>query len=499
VSAAPPNHWLRLLPSALIERRPGLALILARMAVFSMDMADFKARLEQIDVLLARPEAAGAPPPWPSFQADLTVLRGILAYWQGRPADTIRLMRAALAQGPTKALAVQALLQLGLSYVASGSYAEGAALLEGDLPEARALLGERYALYQHSCLANMHQLAGEIAAQAQAGRRLYDELAARPPADLWVGYAASSLGLAAYERNDLAVARVHFGALVGRKYRVSYPGYMTGLTGIALIAVAEGDLAEAEDYAARAVAFAQEVGGVFLTHQALGCVARVALARGDHDAALAAVAGVGRDIHLGFSLALETPRLTHVQALAAGGGEQRLAEAEGLLAGCLAEIAPLHHTRLLVRALATRALLRQAQGRDADAAADLEQAVALGGPRGFVRTFADLGPPIQPLLWCLPTRGLPVAYVERLLGTLSAGSAAERPAARPAPALLTRREAEILTLLAERWSDKEIAEQLVIAPNTVRKHTSTIYEKLGVGTRREAVDTARDLGLLPPA
>lgn len=67
------------------------------------------------------------------------------------------------------------------------------------------------------------------------------------------------------------------------------------------------------------------------------------------------------------------------------------------------------------------------------------------------------------------------------------------------PELLTRRELEILTLLAERWSDKEIAERLVIAPNTVRKHTSTIYDKLGVSSRREAVDVARTLGLLPSA
>lgn len=65
------------------------------------------------------------------------------------------------------------------------------------------------------------------------------------------------------------------------------------------------------------------------------------------------------------------------------------------------------------------------------------------------------------------------------------------------PDLLTRRESEILALLARRWSDKEIATNLVIAPNTVRKHTSTIYQKLGVSSRREAVIAALALGLLP--
>lgn len=71
----------------------------------------------------------------------------------------------------------------------------------------------------------------------------------------------------------------------------------------------------------------------------------------------------------------------------------------------------------------------------------------------------------------------------------------EAAPARYAP--LTRRESQILALLALRWSDKEIAEELVIAPKTVRRHTSAIYAKLGVHCRREAVATARQLGLLP--
>lgn len=64
------------------------------------------------------------------------------------------------------------------------------------------------------------------------------------------------------------------------------------------------------------------------------------------------------------------------------------------------------------------------------------------------------------------------------------------------PEMLTPREKEILALLAERWTDKEIAARLTIAPNTVRKHTSAIFGKLGVGTRREAVIVARAIGLL---
>ncbi|MGQ9927964.1 MAG: LuxR C-terminal-related transcriptional regulator [Chloroflexaceae bacterium] len=70
------------------------------------------------------------------------------------------------------------------------------------------------------------------------------------------------------------------------------------------------------------------------------------------------------------------------------------------------------------------------------------------------------------------------------------------PFRRPAEGL-TRREQEILTLLAERWSNQEITDRLSITVNTIRKHTSTIYDKLGVSSRREAVAVGRAIGVLP--
>jgi LuxR family maltose regulon positive regulatory protein len=61
---------------------------------------------------------------------------------------------------------------------------------------------------------------------------------------------------------------------------------------------------------------------------------------------------------------------------------------------------------------------------------------------------------------------------------------------------LTNREIDVLILLAERLSDKEIAERLVLSPLTVKKHTQRIFLKLGVHNRRAAVAQARRLGLI---
>ena len=64
---------------------------------------------------------------------------------------------------------------------------------------------------------------------------------------------------------------------------------------------------------------------------------------------------------------------------------------------------------------------------------------------------------------------------------------------------LTIREMDVLELLAERLSNKEIAAQLVISPGTVKGHTIRIYNKLDVQGRQQAVEKAKALGILKSA
>jgi LuxR family maltose regulon positive regulatory protein len=61
---------------------------------------------------------------------------------------------------------------------------------------------------------------------------------------------------------------------------------------------------------------------------------------------------------------------------------------------------------------------------------------------------------------------------------------------------ITKREQEVLKLIASGMTNQQIAEKLVLSPGTVRAHTSNIYRKLDVSNRIQAVARAKELNLL---
>ena len=79
--------------------------------------------------------------------------------------------------------------------------------------------------------------------------------------------------------------------------------------------------------------------------------------------------------------------------------------------------------------------------------------------------------------------------------TALAARCSPRPSEEPYPAGLTHREVEVLRLLAQRQTDREIAEALFLGPRTVQSHVAHILNKLGVANRREAAAAAGRLGL----
>lgn len=187
--------------------------------------------------------------------------------------------------------------------------------------------------------------------------------------------------------------------------------------------------------------------------------------------------------------------------LAQDEAEEALAALEPLLAPADAAGAFLH----VIEICALKALALHALGDTSAALASLERSLALAQPEGFVRVYLNEGAPMAALLREAVARGIQAEYVDKLLaafGVWECGRMGEAPTlphthTPTLPDLLTPRELDVLHCISQGLSNEDIAEKLVIALNTVKRHTSSIYGKLSVKSRTQAVARARGLGLLP--
>ncbi|MCB0140814.1 MAG: hypothetical protein KDE50_12985, partial [Caldilineaceae bacterium] len=183
-------------------------------------------------------------------------------------------------------------------------------------------------------------------------------------------------------------------------------------------------------------------------------------------------------------------------------GTRTLADAQRLLARLLQAAQAAARMGSVIEILVLQALAHQAQAKILAALQSLEQALLLAEPEGYVQTFVGEGEPMAQLLATAAARGILSAYTAKLLaffpngGGTSWASAndAKQPSAMVEP--LSERELEVLELIAQGLSNREISQRLYIALSTVKGHNRVIFGKLQVQRRTEAVARARALGLV---
>jgi LuxR family maltose regulon positive regulatory protein len=165
----------------------------------------------------------------------------------------------------------------------------------------------------------------------------------------------------------------------------------------------------------------------------------------------------------------------------------------------------------VIEILSLHALALQAQGNLTYALVALERALTLAEPEGYVRIFVDEGQPMAELLGRMKVRevsGRLAGYLDKLLTAFNKDSTNRvdlkdkislQPSAISPDSFvepLSERESEVLRLVAAGLTNQQIANHLVIALGTAKRHTINIYGKLGVNNRTQAVAKARELNLL---
>ena len=163
----------------------------------------------------------------------------------------------------------------------------------------------------------------------------------------------------------------------------------------------------------------------------------------------------------------------------------------------------------IVELLVLQSLTFAAQGDRRPAQRSLSRALELAQAEGYIRTFVDEGRPVAELLRELARGGeMPEQGLKVLTDFLAVETESREPGRAMVPTVasatysaalidpLTDRELEILQLIAEGLTNKEIAARLYLSPGTVKVHAHNIYSKLGVNGRTQAVAKARTLNIL---
>jgi len=157
--------------------------------------------------------------------------------------------------------------------------------------------------------------------------------------------------------------------------------------------------------------------------------------------------------------------------------------------------------RHVIEIYALKALALEALDQSQAALEHIGRAIDLAEKEGFMRvfldgTFSDKGVSMQQLLYKAADHGLKPRFTANLLAAFPLIADGQQRHGIELVEPLSQREIEVLTHLAKGLSNREIAQQLIISPDTIKTHTGNIYSKLGVHNRTQAVIKARTLGLI---
>ena len=502
------ERWLRLLPEEVIRRNPGLLMIRAFALQFAWRLGLQAQVLRQVENLLDTEAGAALP------ADDLQILRGQIllvktqqAYFSNQTTQAIELCRQVLALLPPSWTFVRggAMLYLGLAMQASGQAQEAEQLLLAEY-ESYGNKNDLYSLFILQSMCFIYLNTGRLEQTRQMALLLVNG-ASRSGLALMKYWGDWFLAVVCYLRNELEAAAQYFTQIFENHYVAQISPYRDSGAGLALIHQIKGESSEAWQMVELISQFDLEQRGSE-DERTRSLRARLMLLQGDLE-------GAGRwadtftdpppDQPLMW---LEEPHVSRVRVLLARGTQADLRLVHQIL-DVLDEIVDrTHNTRYKITTLALRALALDAQGETSAAHAALKQALHLARPGGFIRVFASLGKPMQEMLLRLAGQDHVAEMIHPILAAFPEEDqhlmSGEGPARHPALASttliepLTPRELEVLTLLREPLSVKEIAQTLNISYATARRHTINLYGKLGVNKRWGAVSRAEELNILPP-
>ena len=514
------HGWLKALPDELVRARPVLSVGFAGALLTGGELEGVEVRLRDAERWLNGATGSRIGPQarpaemvvvddegFSSLPAMIELYRAALAMARVDVPGTVRHARRALELSPADDHLgrASAAALMGLASWASGD------LEAGHSAYAECMAGLRRAGYIADTFGCAIALADIRRTQGRLGEAMRTceqalQRAAQPGGAVLRGTADMYVAMSEVhrERDDLPTATRHL-------LRSQELGEHTGLpqnryrwrVAMARIRQAEGDLGGALDLLNEAERL--YVGDFFPNVRPVPALqARVRVAQGSLSEALGWVREQGLSVDDDLSYLREFEHITLARVLLARYAAERagafVQEATRLLERLLRAAEEGGRTGSVLEILVLRALAHQALGDIPAALACVERAMTLAEPEGYVRVFADEGPPMASLLrvfakqGAVAKQGIARNYVRRLLAAVNK-TEDSAPASQDLIEPLSERELDVLRLLGTDLDGPDIARELTVSLNTVRTHTKHIYAKLGVTNRRAAVRRAAELDL----
>ena len=501
------ERWLDMVPSGSLEKYPELLMTKGW-------LSEIRVRLSEMDAVLVKLEAFIADAPskptveWNALTAEVNVLKSFSLYLRADGEGTVAITKSALENLSPQALSVQGICQVMMAagHQMSGQLQQAYATLHNAL-EKEVPPGTAFHSWLFSGLCFIHWMAGDLSGVQQGARQLL-KLGQESNLPRSIAFGHYFSGIYHYLRNELKDAEAQLGLAVQDLYKADTVNFSHSTFALALCLQAQLRPAEAFENVEQLIGHALETHNGELLTISQAFQAELSLRQGNIAKAQQWALNYNpHPFYPGYRFYL--PPLTLAKVYLAGDTQQSQQQAHDLLSELFDYYIAIHNARHLIDILAVLALSHDAKSEKTEAFDKLIQALRLAEPDTIMRPFLDLGPPMADLLSRLAQRDTSLKYIGILLKAFRSEMAAvvqsnsdlKASAAQTSSnfgpfEVLSKREVEVMTLLSQRYSNNEIADKLFVSTETVKKHLYNIYQKLNVKSRRQAVETARSLGII---
>lgn len=508
------ERWLNLLPHKSIEENPELLIAQAWILYNHMRFTEMVDMVGQVELLVAAfPKESSTDR---GLLGEIDVLRSI-QFYIGAPCNGPN----ALAHGQKAAQRLpsqwhsargHAYIILSMSYQMAGDLTRAHSVVFEALKE-KQVFHSSFHTRMLASLCHINWIETDLSNHKQTANRML-ELGTELDLPESTAYARHFLGVNSYCRNKLSEAESYLVAVVRDINIVNVYNFAHCAFALALTYQAQGRQTEARETAELVVRHSLATMNKPCLEIAQAFQTELALRQGN-------VAGSGQWAASYRSESFRTeihnysPQLTQVKCLLAQRSSESLIKAKVLLSRLHDFYISIHNRRYVMEVLLLQALLHDFQHHEKTAFEKLSESLAMAEPSVFIRPFLDLGQPMFDLLNRLAKRKRNIKYIGKLLTAFrnerSSAVVVNTPAHRseitgsamtkPEPSgdvmdALSRRELDVMALVAQRLSNKEIAEKLFIAEGTVKQHVYKIFQKLNVSHRHEAAEKATVFGLI---